>query len=347
MDFGGGDEISFERLGKAGIVTLTRPGALNALTHRMVKAMSTALSAWEVDDAVRVVIIKGEGRAFCAGGDILDVYRARQAGGRLTQFFADEYRLNLQIDRFRKPYVSLIDGICMGGGMGISMHGSHRVATENAVFAMPEVGIGFFPDVGGTYVLPNLGGSFGIWLGLTGNRIGHGDALWSGISTHTVSSAYLPALVEEIAESGDPGSELREFFRAAPRQTNAEALQSIAKHFSRGTLQDVVTSLERAAPGDEFAAATLATIRTRSPTSLHVTFRAMAAGSTLTMAECMRMEFRILSRMLESHDLYEGIRAALVDKGSMPRWEPARIEDVDPAVIDAFFSPPPAGDLAL
>jgi len=345
MDFGGGDQIRFERLGKAGIVTLTRPGALNALTHQMVKALSAALSAWEADQSVQVVIIKGEGRAFCAGGDILDVYKAWKGGERLTQFFADEYRLNLQIDRFPKPYVSLIDGICMGGGMGISMHGSHRVATENAVFAMPEVGIGFFPDVGGTYVLPNLGGSFGIWLGLTGNKIGHGDALWSGISTHTVSSAYVPALVEEIAESGDPGTELREFFKAAPRQTSPDALQCIAKHFSRDTLAGVIASLERAAPTDEFAASTLSTIRKRSPTSLHVTFRAMAEGSTKSMSECMKMEYRILNRMLESYDLYEGIRAALVEKGSTPVWKPARIEDVSEAVVDEYFAPPPGGDL--
>lgn len=347
MDFGGGDQIRFERHGKAGIVTLTRPGALNALTHQMVKALSAALTAWETDDAVQVVMIKGEGRAFCAGGDIVDAYKAWKAGGRLAQFFADEYRLNLQIDRFKKPYVSLIDGICMGGGMGISMHGSHRVATENAVFAMPEVGIGFFPDVGGTYVLPNLGGSFGIWLGLTGNKIGHGDALWSGISTHTVSAAYLPALVEEIAESADPGTELREFFKAAPRKTSADALQSIARHFSRDSLQSVIASLERAAPADEFAAAALATIRTRSPTSLHVTFRAMAAGSTISMAECMKMEFRILSRMLEGPDFYEGVRATLVEKGTAPRWRPARIEDVDQADIDTFFAAPPGGDLEL
>lgn len=345
MDFGGGDQIRFERLGKAGIVILTRPGALNALTHEMVKALSAALTAWEADDAVQVVILKGEGRAFCAGGDILDVYKAWKAGERLTRFFADEYRLNLQIDRFPKPYVSLIDGICMGGGMGISMHGSHRVATENAVFAMPEVGIGFFPDVGGTYVLPNLGGSFGIWLGLTGNKIGHGDALWSGISTHTVSSAYVPALVEEIAESGDPGTELREFFKAAPRQTSTEVLQSIAKHFSRDTLGGVIASLERAAPSDEFAASALSTIRKRSPTSLHVTFRAMAEGSTMSMADCMKMEYRILNRMLESHDLYEGIRAALVEKGSTPVWKPARIEDVSEASVDEYFAPPPGGDL--
>ena len=164
--------------------------------------------------------------------------------------------------------------------MGISCHGSHRVMTENAAFAMPEVGIGFFPDVGGSYVLPDLGGSFGMYLGLTGNKIEYGDALWSGIATHTVQAAYLPALVEEIADSGDPGTELREFFRAAPRKTDEASLHAIAKHFSLGSLHDIVVSLERAASVDQFAADTLATIRTRSPTSLHVTFRAIAAGST-------------------------------------------------------------------
>ncbi|MCX7305272.1 MAG: enoyl-CoA hydratase/isomerase family protein [Hyphomicrobiales bacterium] len=346
MDFGGGDQIRFERSGKAGVVTLTRPDALNALTHRMIRALGVALTAWEADPGVQVVILKAEGRAFCAGGDIMDVYKARQEGRKVSEFFADEYRLNALIDRFPKPYVSLIDGICMGGGMGISAHGSHRVMTENAVFAMPEVGIGFFPDVGGSYVLPNLGSSFGMYLGLTGNRIGHGDALWSGIATHTVQAAYLPALVEEIAESGDPGSELREFFKAAPRKTEAAAVHAIAKHFSQVSLRGIVGSLERAA-ADPFAAETLATMKTRSPTSLHVTFRALSAGSTMSMAECMKMEFRILNRMLESHDLYEGIRSALVERGSTPRWKPSRLEDVRTAEVDAYFAPLGAGELVL
>jgi enoyl-CoA hydratase/carnithine racemase len=347
MDFGGGDEIRFERSGKAGIVTLTRPKALNALTHRMVKALSSALTAWEDDRTVEVVILKAEGRAFCAGGDILEVYKAWQEGKRLTEFFADEYRLNAQIDRFKKPYISLIDGICMGGGMGISVHGSHRVMTENAVFAMPEVGIGFFPDVGGSYVLPDLGSSFGMYLGLTGNKIEYGDALWSGIATHTVEACYLPAIAEEIAESGDAGTELREFFRAAKRKTDEASLRSIAKHFSHGSLNDIVASLEGSVPDDKFAADTLATMRSRSPTSLHVTFKALSAGSTMSMDECMRMEFRILNRMLGSHDLYEGIRAALIDKGSVPAWQPSRLEDVDAAVVDAYFAPLPEGELQL
>ena len=180
MDFGGGDEIRFERIGLAGIVTLTRPAALNAVTHRMIKALAEALQAWRDDPAVAVVVIKGEGRAFSAGGDILAVYEAGRRGAPPVDFFADEYRLNAYISAYPKPYVALIDGIVMGGGVGISFHGSHRVLTENAVFAMPEVGIGFFPDVGGSHLLPDLGECFGLYLGLTGKRVRWGDALWSG-----------------------------------------------------------------------------------------------------------------------------------------------------------------------
>ena len=212
---------------------------------------------------------------------------------------------------------------------------------------MPEVGIGFFPDVGGTHLLPDLGGSFGMYLGLTGNRIDYGDALWSGLATHTVAAEYLTGLIEEIAESGDPGSDLREVFRAARRQTDEATLHAIARHFSLGSLHDIFASLKRAAKTDKFAADTLAVMRTKSPTSLNVTFRAITTGSTLSMDECMRMEFRILNRMLAGHDFFEGIRAAIIEKGSVPQWRPARLEDVDPAVIESYFAPLPGGDLVL
>jgi enoyl-CoA hydratase/carnithine racemase len=347
MDFGGGDDIRFERIGKAGVVTLTRPKALNAVNHRMVQALSAALSAWEKDSAVELVVIKGEGRAFSAGGDILDVYEAGRGGRPKYEFFADEYRLNAQIERYPKPYIALINGIVMGGGVGVSVHGSHRVMTENAVFAMPEVGIGFFPDVGGSHVLPDLGGHFGFYLGLTGNRIRYGDALWSGIATHTVSSEYLDGLLERLCDTGDPGSALREVFRAAPRETAADVVHAIANHFSKPTLKEILASLEQAAADEPFAAETLATIAKRSPTSLAVAFRQIAAGHTLSMDECMRMEFRILNRMLVGHDFYEGIRATLVDKGSTPEWRPATLDAVRPEDIDAYFASLGERELAL
>jgi enoyl-CoA hydratase len=347
MDFGGGDEIRFERHGLAGIVTLTRPKALNAVTHGMVNALSKALTAWEADRSVAAVIVKAEGRAFSAGGDIQHIYDAGRAGHPAVEFFADEYRLNAQIARFPKPYVALIDGIVMGGGVGVSFHGSHRVMTENAQFAMPEVGIGFFPDVGGSFLLPNLGGYFGLYLGLTGKRIGWGDALWSGLATHTVKAEFLPWLVDEIGESGDPGTELREVFRAAPRETAGADLQSIARHFSLNSVAAIKASLARAAETDAFCAQTLAALEKKSPTSLEVAFRAITSGSTLSMDDCMRMEFRILNRMLAGHDFYEGIRAAIIDKGSTPRWAPASLDMVDPAGVQAYFAPLAGGDLML
>ncbi|TIS47633.1 enoyl-CoA hydratase/isomerase family protein [Mesorhizobium sp.] len=347
MDFDGGDEIRFERLGKAGVVTLTRPRALNAVTHRMIKALGKALDAWEGDAGVSAVVVKAEGRAFSAGGDILHIYESGRAGKPPVDFFADEYRLNARIARFRKPYVALIDGIVMGGGVGISFHGSHRVLTENAQFAMPEVGIGFFPDVGASHLLPDLGGSFGMYLGLTGNRIRYGDALWSGLATHTIKAEDQAGLLDEIAVSGDPESELRSFFTPAKRETERQDLEAIAHHFSQASLADTISSLEQAAAEDAFAAKTLATIRMRSPTSLNVAWREISAGLALSMDECMKMEFRILNRMLAGHDFYEGIRAAIIDKGSMPEWRPASLDAVSVADVDAYFAPLGAGELEL
>jgi enoyl-CoA hydratase/carnithine racemase len=339
MDFGGGDEIRFERLGLAGVVTLTRPAALNAVTHGMIKALTAALIAWRDDPAVKLVLIKGEGRAFAAGGDIRAIYEAGRAGRPPVDFFADEYRLNAMIAAWPKPYVALIDGIVMGGGVGISFHGSHRVLTENAVFAMPEVGIGFFPDVGGSHLLSDLGGWFGMYLGLTGTRIRYGDALWSGLATHTTKAEFQAGLIERIAETGDADLALRECFGPARRETDDATLHKIARHFAGPSLHDIVESLEIAAPNDDFARDTLATMKKRSPTSLNVAFRQITAGSTLSMEECMRMEFRILNRMLAGHDFYEGIRAAIIDKGDTPRWVPATLAEVKAAEIDRYFAP--------
>ena len=314
----------------------------------MVKALSAALTAWEDDRGVEVVILKAEGRAFCAGGDILEVYEAGRAGKHLTEFFADEYRLNAQINRFRKPYISLIDGICMGGGMGISAHGSHRVMTENAVFAMPEVGIGFFPDVGGSYVLPNLGSSFGMYLGLTGNKIEYGDALWSGIATHTVQAAYLPAIAEEIAESGDPGSELREFFKAARRTTDEASLHAIAKHFSLGSLQR-----HRHQPG---ARGSRRQVRRRHagdhPDALsdqpacdlprdhgrldHVDGRVHEDGVPHPQPDARK------PRPLRGHPRGADRQGLGATAGSRPGWRMSAR-----AAVDAYFAPLPDGDLVL
>ena len=347
LDFGGDEEIRFERQARAGIVTLTRPKSLNAVTHNMVLALERALDAWRDDDGVEIVAIRAEGRAFSAGGDIVDIYRAGKAGNPPVQFFADEYRLNAKIAAYPKPYIALIDGIAMGGGVGVSYHGSHRVVTENAVFAMPEVGIGFFPDVGGSHILPRLSGAFGVYLGLTGSRIRWGDQLWAGLATHAVEAARLPAVLEELADTGQVRQVLGAHCVTPEREIDEARVFAINKHFSLGSLDAVVASLEADAREDSFARETLETIRKKSPTSLHVAFDQIEAGAALEMDECMRMEFRILKRMLAGHDFYEGIRAAVIDKDNAPVWRPASLEEVDPAAIAAHFAPLDDGELKL
>jgi enoyl-CoA hydratase/carnithine racemase len=313
----------------------------------MVLALTKALEEWEHDPTVALVIVQGEGRAFSAGGDIQHIYKQGRAGAPPVDFFADEYRLNARIARFPKPYIAIIDGIVMGGGVGISFHGSHRVLTENAVFAMPEVGIGFFPDVGASHLLPDLGGSFGLYLGLTGARIRNGDALWSGLATHTIQSGYISGLVEDLCGSGEAEASLREVFQPAKRETTPQALAAISRHFSSPSLGELIRGLEREAGTDAFVAQTLEALRAKSPTSLAVAFRQIRAGQTLGMDECMRMEFRIVNRMLHGHDFYEGIRAAIIEKGSPPRWDPQTLADVSEAAVKAYFAPLPGGDLVL
>lgn len=345
VDFGGGEEVRFERLGAAAVITMTRPDALNALTHAMVKAISRALHHWKHDSAVAAVVIKGEGRAFSAGGDLMAIYNGRD--NPPAEFFADEYRLNAQIESYPKPYVALIDGIVMGGGVGVSFHGSHRIVTENAQFAMPEVGIGFFPDVGASHLLPDLADNYGMYLGLTGTRVKWGDALFSGLATHAVKAENLGSLLESIALTGEPEASLRGVFFMARRETEREKLAAIDRWFGQPTLPDVVAALERDAGVNELAAATLAAMRQKSPTSLAVAFREINAGQTMSMADCVRMEYRIVNRMLRGNDFYEGIRTVLVDKGAKPNWKPAALDEVDPAQVETYFAEPEGGDLKL
>lgn len=344
-DFGGGEDIRFERLGRAGIVTLTRARALNALTLGMVKALAHALAAWREDGAVELVIVRAEGRAFCAGGDIVDVYKAGREGRLLTEFFADEYRLNAAIEAFPKPYVSLIDGVVMGGGVGISAHGSHRIVTENAVFAMPEVGIGFFPDVGGSHLLPRLRGAAGMYLALTGNRMRWGDQLHAGFATHAVKAEKLEQLADSLAGGGDLEKALGEFAEMPQPETSAADWRAIDAHFGKPSLEAILSSLR--STGGEFEAGTVGTIEKRSPTSVKVAFRQIGEGRGRSMAECMNMEFRILTRMLAGHDFYEGIRAVVIDKDNKPQWEPATLDEVSDGMVDAYFAPLGEGELGL
>jgi enoyl-CoA hydratase len=339
IDFGGEGEVVFERRGKAGLIRLTRPKALNALTRNMVGAIHRALVAWSSDSDVHCVLVEGEGRAFCAGGDILAVYHAGRSGRPFYEFFAEEYRLNAYIRHFPKPYVSLIDGICMGGGVGISVHGSYRVVTENIVFAMPEVGIGFFPDVGGSAFLPHLPEHFGTYLALTGNRIRQGDCLQTGIATHAIKAENKEKLRRSLIRTGNPETALRGKTINPDYETPEKTRDMIGVLFDSKTLGGCVIRLAAAGVnGSEEAQKLLDLIKTRSPTSLHVTFRQIEDGRDLDMDQCMQMEYRILCRMLENHDFYEGVRALLVDKDNMPVWQPAKIDDITPDMVDAYFA---------
>ena len=338
IDFGGGSDISFERRGKAGLGKLTPPSPLNALTHDMVLALDRALQAWEQDPEVALVIVEGEGRAFCAGGDVAAAYRAGKSGAPAYDFFRDEYRLNARIGRFPKPYVALLDGIVMGGGAGISVHGSHRIVTENTLFAMPETAIGFFPDVGGSAFLPRLHDKFGYYLALTGNRVRWGDCLQSGIATHAVEARDLNDLRDDLVTTADLDAALVRC-QYPDFETDMETRQVIGEGFSGETLEDCLSVLEKmAASGSRPAADILKVIATRSPTSVAVIFREMSEGLALDLDDNMRMEYRIASRMIEGHDFYEGVRAVLVDKDGAPAWQPVSLDAVTPAQVDAYFA---------
>ena len=338
------DEILFERRGAAGLITLNRPSALNAVTHQMVLALGAQLDAWADDPAITRVVVQAAGeRAFSAGGDIRHLYELGKAGKRdeMLQFWRDEYPLNVAIKNYRKPYVALIDGIVMGGGVGVSVHGSHRVAGDRYSFAMPEVGIGFFPDVGATWFLPRLPGELGAYCGLTGERFNGADALAAGLATHRIPSARFPALLEALAGTVPVDAALAAFAEPAGEGPIMARRPTIDRLFAGDRVENILAALEREAASDdgaEWAAKTAATMRTKSPLSLKLALAQVRRGQHWDFATCMRAEFRIVSRIVEGHDFYEGVRAVIVDKDNAPRWRPATLADVGDAEIERHFA---------
>ena len=339
-------DILFERRGAAGLVTLNRPKALNAVTHGMVLALRAQLDAWADDPAITRVLIQAAGeRAFSAGGDIRHLYDLGVSGKReeALQFWRDEYPLNAVIKNYRKPYVALIDGIAMGGGVGISVHGSHRVAGDRFSFAMPEVGIGFFPDVGATWFLPRMPGDLGTYCGLSGERFAAADALAAGIVTHRVASARFPALLEGLAGTVPVDAVLAAFSEPAGEAPIMARRAAIDRLFAGDRVEDILAALDReAASGGADAAwaeRTAATMRTKSPLSLKIALTQVRRGKDLDFAACMRSEFRIVSRVIEGHDFYEGVRAVIVDRDNSPRWQPAALAAVSEAEVERHFAP--------
>jgi enoyl-CoA hydratase len=339
-------DILFDRRGTAGIVTLNRPEALNALTHAMVRALAEKLAQWQDDPAVGRVIITGAGdRAFCAGGDLRALYELHRAGrdDEALTFWRDEYRLNALIKRYRKPYIALVDGVMMGGGVGVAVHGSHRVAGDRFRFAMPEVGIGFFPDVGATWFLPRMPGEAGTWCALTGGQLDADDATGLGIATHRLRSARLRDLLEGLC-GASPVDALLTTFAEQGRDGPVSARRGVIDHvFAPERVEDIVAALDRAAgeQGEdaELARSAAAAIRTKSPLSLKLARAQIRLGKGLDFEDCLRTEFRIVSRVVTGHDFYEGIRAVIIDKDHQPRWQPPSLEAVSEAEVARHFAP--------
>jgi len=336
-------EILFEQTGKLGLITLNRPKALNALTLSMVRDMRAQLQRWAEDDGIAAVMVQGAGeKGFCAGGDIRALHDSGRDGtDYFLQFFADEYRCDAAVAHFPKPYIALVDGVSMGGGVGVSAHGSHRIVTDRTVFAMPETGIGLIPDVGGSYFLPRMPGRFGRYMALTGARLKAPECLYCGYGTHFLPTEKIGDLAEKLGglDFGTDAHAAVDAFLADYAGAASEAQidqETINTLFDGDSLEVLIETLEQA--GDDWARKQAQILRGKSPTSLKLTFKQIEEGAALGIDQCLQMEYRIVSRIREGHDFYEGVRAVIIDKDNAPAWEPARLEDVPDTEIERYFA---------
>lgn len=330
--------------GSIGVITLNRPQVLNALSPEMIAEIDKQLTHCATKDSIKIVIIRSNSsKAFCAGGDIRKLYEeGKNKNSDVLNFFRDEYRLNWRIANYSKPYISLLDGITMGGGAGISIHGSYRIATENLVFAMPETTIGFFPDIGGSYFLPRCHGKLGYYLGLTGARIKAHEALYAGLIDYIISSDQLYSLIEDlllIAGEKDLKyaiSHCIDQFKQVPKIPAIAAQQeNIDFCFTAHTMPNVMEHLRSI--DNEWGHKTIEILQTKSPASLAVTLEQLHKGTNLTLDQCLQMEFTMVQHFLDSHDFYEGIRAVVIDKDQKPQWQPAKIDDVTEKMVAGYF----------
>ena len=331
-------ETLLERRGGAGFIVLNRPEALNALTLTMVRTIAGALEAWENDEDVDRVVIRGAGeRAFCSGGDIRHLYELGMAGDHASQlrFWREEYLLDRRIKTYSKPIVALVDGIVMGGGVGLSINASHTIAGDRFVFAMPEVGIGFFPDTGASWFLPRLPRRAGLYLALTGLRADAGDAMALGLADTFAPSAVFGDLAEALAGRQPVEATLASFAAPAPQSALMRDAAQVETCFSFAGREAILAALlEAAARGHDFAGLARAAMLKKSPTSQAIALMQMARGQTIDFDEALRMEFRIVSRICKGRDFYEGVRAVIVDKDNRPHWSelPTQTE------VEAYFA---------
>jgi enoyl-CoA hydratase len=324
--------VSAEKQGVLGLLTLKRPAALNALNTGMVQALDSALAGWIEDAAVQVIAIRGEGaRAFCAGGDIRAwVTEGAEAG---LAFLAAEYRLNYRIATCPKPFVALMHGVTMGGGAGLSVHARHRIADPGLVLAMPEAAIGFIPDIGSTWFLPRCPDQIGMYLALTAGRIGAGDAIAAGLADHAMPQADFDLLLEKLAA----GQDIERTINALAVKPGAAVLAPQRKHlaalFAGASVEAILERLAR--DGSEFAQTAAAAIRANSPTSLKLAFHLLRRGAALPLADCLRQEYAAAAWLFARPDIREGVRAAIIDKDRMPRWQPSALAAVSDGDIAA------------
>lgn len=342
------DEVLFSEQagegGDLGIITLNRPSALNSLSHTMIQLIYAQLKKWAVASQIKAVVIKAvEGRAFCAGGDIRLAYeRMKKRDLAAVEFFREEYSLNKFIFHFPKPYIALLDGITMGGGVGISIHGSHRVATDKLIFAMPETGIGFFPDVGGTYFLPRLPHQLGYYLGLTGARINADDCVQLGIAQHKIAPESIVDLIHAIAAQPfgeDPHATVSHAIEHFSVPVGSSVLtahkDNLERCFGYKTVEETMIALQ--STQNDFSREIAATLDKKSPTSLKVTLAALHRGRDMDFDACMQQEFCLTCHFVQGHDFPEGVEAVIIRKDNAPKWNPAELNQVTDTMVASYF----------
>ena len=334
-------DILFERRGMLGLVTLNRPQALNTLTHAMCVRLQAQLDAWRDDPRIATIAIQGAGeRAFCAGGDLRALYHAALADPALAaQYWRDEYLLNISVRHYPKPFVAFLKGFVMGGGAGVSVHGSHCIVDETVIFAMPETAIGLFVDVGGSYFLPRLRGRLGLYLALTGARLGASDCLYSHVARHFVPAADRAQFIARLSEGLHPDRAVGELARALRPSPLSSIAAEIDGVFSAQSVEEIGERLE--AGDGVWSRSAYSAFCLKSPTSQKIAFRQLELGAALDFRDCMRMEYRICQRILLGHDFYEGVRATILDRNVPPRWQPSRLEDVREQDVVRYFAPAP------
>jgi len=347
MEPAAADEVLIRREGRAGRITMNRPKALNALTYPMVGRIRAALEAWKDDPAVELVLLDDAGeRGLCAGGDVRSLYESRSQGsGFARTFWRDEYRLNALIARYPKPYVAIQDGIVMGGGIGLSSHGSHRIVTERSHLAMPETGIGLIPDVGGTWLLANAPGETGVLLGLTGEAMRAADAIYARFSDTFLASAKLPALIARLIDprGGPVGEAIRSLAEDPGESDLARRRGAIDAAFASADVETVHMAL--AGIAEAWAAKTRAALLQKSPKALKLTHAAIRQARRLpSLEEALKVEYRLTVRLFEDGEFPEGIRALLIDKDRKPKWSPPQLGEVTPDLVGRYLAPLPDGE---